>query len=264
MPTEQDDDLQALEQSTFEGHQSPQFHNETYAKELDAIKSEDSLQGRLNRELDDDAQNAYREVTERAAHREQTREQFGKYHERAKKEGTSIGKALDHYVRMDDTLRQDIGTGLAIIAQNSGLDQRGAVELFNSLAQRYSGGGQGQQPQHQQADPAQYETQVQAACEAATRDIPDFRALENEMVAAITSGAVPRTGNPQQDVLAAYKHAKEAARAKEDAAVAKAKAASRGVGGSGSGNLTQFGVRPHSPDDEIEADVRSAYYGVRG
>lgn len=57
----------------------------------------------------------------------------------AKQHGTTIGKSLERYVGMENMLRRDPGQGLALIAQNAGLDQRAAAQLFASLAQRFGG-----------------------------------------------------------------------------------------------------------------------------
>lgn len=61
------------------------------------------------------------------------------YAEMANKHGTTLKKALDSYVGIENVLKQDIGKGLALIVQNYGLDQARAAQLFASLAQQYGG-----------------------------------------------------------------------------------------------------------------------------
>lgn len=61
------------------------------------------------------------------------------YAEMAKSHNTTIGTALKHYVGMENTLRQDIGKGLAQIVQNYGYDQPKAAALFAKLAQQFGG-----------------------------------------------------------------------------------------------------------------------------
>lgn len=59
------------------------------------------------------------------------------YAEMATKHGTTLKKALDSYVGIENVLKQDIGKGMAIIAQNYGLDQARAGQLFAKLAQQF-------------------------------------------------------------------------------------------------------------------------------
>lgn len=83
--------------------------------------------------------------------------------EMATQHGTTIAKALDHFVKMESLCRRDIGAGLAFIAQNSGLNQQQAAQLFAGLAQKFGGSvpatQPGSQPQNgtaaQQGDPLQ-------------------------------------------------------------------------------------------------------------
>lgn len=81
------------------------------------------------------------------------------YAEMATRHNTTIPKALDHFVRMENLIRQDMGQGLAAIVQNSGYTQAQAAELFGKLSQKFGGqSGQpspqaGAQPNGQAADP---------------------------------------------------------------------------------------------------------------
>lgn len=61
------------------------------------------------------------------------------YVDLAKQNNTTVAKALDRYMGIENLLKRDVGAGLATIAQNSGLDQRAAANLFASLAQRFGG-----------------------------------------------------------------------------------------------------------------------------
>lgn len=57
--------------------------------------------------------------------------------ERAAKEGTTLSKALTHYLGMEDIVRRDLGAGLAQICQNRGLSQEQAAQLFATLAKKF-------------------------------------------------------------------------------------------------------------------------------
>ena len=57
----------------------------------------------------------------------------------AKKHNTTISAALKHYTGMEDLLRKDVGTGLAVILQNYGYNQQQAAQLFGTLAQKFGG-----------------------------------------------------------------------------------------------------------------------------
>lgn len=59
--------------------------------------------------------------------------------ERAAKEGTTLSKALTHYLGMEDIVRRDLGAGLAQICQNRGLSQKDAAQLFATLAKKFGG-----------------------------------------------------------------------------------------------------------------------------
>lgn len=61
--------------------------------------------------------------------------------ERAQREGTTIAAALDRYVKLEDVLRKNVGAGLAVIAQNFGLNQQQAAQLFANLARQLGAPG---------------------------------------------------------------------------------------------------------------------------
>jgi hypothetical protein len=64
----------------------------------------------------------------------------------ATQHNTTIAKALDRYVRIDQLCNRDLPAGLAMIAQNSGLNQQQAAELFAGLAQKFGGTVPAKQP----------------------------------------------------------------------------------------------------------------------
>lgn len=61
------------------------------------------------------------------------------YADMASQHGTSIKAALDRYTSMEGLLKKDLGAGLSQIAQNFGLDQSQAAQLFAGLAQKFGG-----------------------------------------------------------------------------------------------------------------------------
>lgn len=62
------------------------------------------------------------------------------YAEMAQKHGTTIAKSLDRYIGFENVLKQNLGQGLAIIAQNYGYDEEKASKLFAAMATHYSRG----------------------------------------------------------------------------------------------------------------------------
>jgi hypothetical protein len=62
------------------------------------------------------------------------------YQELALKHNTTIPKALDHFLRIENLLKQDLSAGMALIAQNFGLSQQQAAMHFAKLAQKLAGG----------------------------------------------------------------------------------------------------------------------------
>ena len=68
------------------------------------------------------------------------------YADMAQQHGTTIAGALDHFVKMESLCRRDLGAGLAFIAQNSGLNQQQAAQLFSGLAQKFGGSVPATQP----------------------------------------------------------------------------------------------------------------------
>lgn len=73
--------------------------------------------------------------------------------EMAAKEGVSLAKAMERYVNFESVLKQNLGQGLAKIAENYGYTPEAAATLFAKMAMHYSGGkikmaGPGQQAGH--------------------------------------------------------------------------------------------------------------------
>lgn len=87
-------------------------------------------------------------------------EGLGQFVERAAKSGTTLANVIQRYVHMEDTLRQNPEHGLAAIAQNMGMTQYEAAQLFSRLAQRF-----GAQPQNgmQATQPTNYIEQPNGA-----------------------------------------------------------------------------------------------------
>lgn len=63
-------------------------------------------------------------------------EGLGRFAERARAAGQTLGEALHAYTAIEDLLRRDLGAGLMHIATNAGLTQYQAGQLFADLAQR--------------------------------------------------------------------------------------------------------------------------------
>lgn len=61
------------------------------------------------------------------------------YAEMAKQAGVPLATSMKYYVDMEALLKKDVGAGLATIAQNCGLDQTKAAEVFTALAQKFGG-----------------------------------------------------------------------------------------------------------------------------
>lgn len=59
--------------------------------------------------------------------------------EMASAHGTTINKALERYVGIENVLKRDVGAGISLIAENCGLSQPQAAQLFANLAQRFGG-----------------------------------------------------------------------------------------------------------------------------
>jgi hypothetical protein len=243
------------------------------------------------------------------------------YAERAQREGTTVAKALDHYVKMEDVCRKNIGQGLAVICQNFGLNQQQAAHLFGNLARQLGGsaptipgaanspGGQapalpaddpllsalapvlqplqsklsaleGQITSRAEADRKASAQQLGQAIERFASDPKNrfFPELEETITRFFETGMVPLTGNPDNDLraaydLAAYQHPEvrealieqrlqeqiAAQRKKEQEEADRAKHASRSITGSRLPGTT-IDVPPAANGfDEIEAIARAAY-----
>jgi hypothetical protein len=81
------------------------------------------------------------------------------YAELASKHNTSIKDYIDRTLRIEGLIKQDLGAGIAHIAQNAGLNQQQAAQLFANLAQKFGGQPSSSQaggrapPEGQGADP---------------------------------------------------------------------------------------------------------------
>lgn len=162
------------------------------------------------------------------------------YADMAAQHGTTIAASLQRYIGLENVLKQDLGQGLAVIAQNYGLSQPQAAQLFATLAQRY-GAGVPQAQQNNGALPpndplvealrpilnpivtelqsvkgqmaARAEADRNASTQSLAKAIEAFSAdpankyftnLEDQITQLFEKGVVPLTGNHQADLRTAY------------------------------------------------------------
>lgn len=59
------------------------------------------------------------------------------YAEMAAQQGTTISRALDHYIGIDNLMKRDMAGGLAMCAESYGMDHQQIGQMFLNLAQRY-------------------------------------------------------------------------------------------------------------------------------
>lgn len=59
------------------------------------------------------------------------------YAEMAQQQGTTIARALDHYIGIDNLMKRDMAGGLAMCAESYGMDHQQIGQMFANLAQRY-------------------------------------------------------------------------------------------------------------------------------
>lgn len=239
------------------------------------------------------------------------------YAELATKHNTTIGKALDKYMAVDRLMNQDLGGGLAIAAESYGIGKDKMGEFFAGLAQRYgyqvSGSPSNGQPNvsSSEADPLmevlkpvlepllqqvnelkqhnsqRVEADRNAKVSTLASEINRFAAdpgniyyanVESEIVRIFDKGLIEFSGNPAQDLKAAYEFAiwqnpetraaliekqvaeqKGTQRQQEQDAVARARQASRSMGGSRVPGTIYKEPTPDGGDsDDVEADVRRA------
>jgi hypothetical protein len=156
------------------------------------------------------------------------------FNDMARSSGTTLAAAMQHYVNMENIIRRDPAAGLSLIAQNAGLSQTQAAQLFAGLAQKFGGGQpQGQQDQdplaelvspmlnpvmqklqalegqltaRQQQEAAAADLAMQKAIEEFANDPQNrfFSNLSDQIAQLFESGMVKRTGNPAQDLRNAY------------------------------------------------------------
>jgi hypothetical protein len=166
------------------------------------------------------------------------------YAEMAQKHNTSISQYLERTLRIENLIKQDVGAGIAHIAQNAGLSQQQAAQLFTNLAQKFGGqpsspqaGGQQSagadplaealspilnkmlQPYLQKVDTlhssytSRAEADRNAQAQSLGKALETFAAdpsnkfyadLEGQMTQLFERGLVPVTGNHAADIKAAY------------------------------------------------------------
>lgn len=163
------------------------------------------------------------------------------YAELASRHGTTLPKALDHYIGIENKLKADLPGGLMQIAQNFGLNQQQGAALFLDMARRLGAqvgpaATQAQTPTEDD-DPiaeilnpllkpltekvsaleSQFTARLQADRNAAMQPIEQaltrftadpankfVQELFPYMVRLIETGMVEKTGNPDADLKAAY------------------------------------------------------------
>jgi hypothetical protein len=165
------------------------------------------------------------------------------YAEMAQRHNTSIKDYIDRTLRIEGLIKQDLGAGIAHIAQNAGLNQQQAAQLFANLAQKLgghapspqAGSPQGDadplaealspilnkmlQPYLQKVDTlhTSYTSREQADRNAQAQSLGQalqtfasdpnnkfYADLEGQMTQLFERGLVPVTGNHQADIKAAY------------------------------------------------------------
>lgn len=152
--------------------------------------------------------------------------------ELAAQKGTTLTAALKSYVGIENLLRKDPGAGIATIAQNCGLNQAQAAELFHTLAQKFGHGAQpaADDPVAQAVSPflkplmdkigglesqLKSREQVEAQARMSSLDTalktmeadaayPFLNDLYEDMTFLLEHGRVPSTGNILHDLKAAY------------------------------------------------------------
>lgn len=152
--------------------------------------------------------------------------------ELAASKGTTLTAALKSYTGIEQLLKRDPAAGIARIAENCGLNQTQAAQLFATLAQKF---GHGQQPAeddpvHQAVSPflkplmdkiAGLEAEAKSRADAVSHerhtaldtalktmeadpDFPFVNDLMEDMTFLLESGRVQKTGNASKDLRAAY------------------------------------------------------------
>jgi hypothetical protein len=158
------------------------------------------------------------------------------YVEHAQRTGTTLKAALDNYIGLENTLRQDPVRGLSQIANNMGINPVEAAQRIlqaygHQPSQQVQADPSGAQPldpsilhqylnplsqevqtlkqqltQQQQAEQARQQQAINGVLERFKSD-PSHRYFENVeplMSQLISSGLVPRTGDHMADLKAAY------------------------------------------------------------
>jgi hypothetical protein len=192
-----------------------------------------------------------------------------RYAEMAKASGTTLDKALESYIGMENLLRRDIFAGVEAVLHNVGVNPQQFITAYAARmgfgGEQVAGGPQ-QQPQFQQPafDPNALRTQIlddlrqEQAIQAATSAIerarndsamPFFANVEDQVERLIKAGVVERSNDPFETLQRAYQTAcrldpqiselikqqtetaGQAPTARKTAAVAQAKQAAKAVGG---------------------------------
>lgn len=157
------------------------------------------------------------------------------FNDMARSSGTTLAAAMQHYVNMENVIRRDPAAGLALIAQNAGMTQQQAAQMFAGLAQKFGGGApgaqmdaddplaelvnpmlqpllskvqalEGQLTARQQQEFASYQQTLDKSISEFASDPKNrfFPNLADSIAQLFESGMVKKTGNPAHDLQVAY------------------------------------------------------------
>lgn len=166
------------------------------------------------------------------------------YAEMAQQHGTTISRALDHYIAVDRLMKQDLAGGMATVAESYGLPRERIGQVFAELAQRYGAqisassapsNGQAEaiseddplaalvkpflepvlkelnelKSHHSQRAEQDRNSQVQSLASEITRFSADpknvyYANVERDIVRIFDKGMIEFSGNPAKDLQAAY------------------------------------------------------------
>jgi hypothetical protein len=175
--------------------------------------------------------------------------------------GRSFASVVKSYVGLEDTLKRDPAAGLVVIGQNMGLNPAQLRQMLEPYASQQDGGaGYARQTLHT--------TDAEALIHHARATVSDFAGLEPQIIAALNSGAIVRTGNMAADLEQAYRYARD--RQYHQSQVERAKKAARIHDDAGSDDdddwddedqtpAERHSQRQRSADQERLADVEKAY-----
>ncbi|AHB50347.1 hypothetical protein W911_14625 [Hyphomicrobium nitrativorans NL23] len=212
---------------------------------------------------EDDLDASTKRAFEEVRYKEAEEHEFEGYKTRAKESGTTLPQAVRAYVNLEDTLRKDPRAGLLTLGSNLGLNAAQMIQMLTPYANTADGG-------FAASHEARGLVNTHALVEQARQQAPDFDALAGDIERILLSKDFTRTGNPVVDLRHAYETAK---RAREQADVARAKAASRSGAGRGFHRSNDDDYTPQKRreylslsdkyESDLEADVRDAMMGGR-